>query len=210
MILLFSALTSFLGSLQLGIVNVSVMDTTLRKGKKAAFYLALGGSFPEILYCSLACSVGSFFAPNALLLDVFRFLVGIVLLFLAFQLWNAKKVSLFSIKSDYAFSKSWQNFLKGFGLASLNPQLLPFWLLVHLSFSSYDFLAFRDYADYIYFILGAGLGAFILLSSLIWLVHTYRKSIQELISPARYQRILAIIFVIIALQQLWAVFFNET
>lgn len=206
MILLFSALTSFLGSLQLGIVNVSVMDTTLRKGKKAAFYLALGSSLPEILYCSLACSVGSFFTENALLLGVFRFLVGVILLFLAFQLWYAKKMPLFSVKSDDIFSKSWQNFLRGFGLASLNPQLLPFWLLVHLSFSSYDFLAFKNYTDYVHFVLGAGLGAFMLLSLLIWFVHTYRKSIQELISPARYQKILAIIFIVIALQQIWAVF----
>lgn len=205
MILLFSAFTSFLGSLQLGIVNVSVMDTTLRKGRKAAFWVALGGSLPEILYCSLACSVGNFFVGNALLLDVFRFLVGTILLFLAFRLWHTKKTSLFSIKSDNIASKSWQNFLKGLGLASLNPQLLPFWLLVHISFNSYDFLVFRSYTDHIYFIVGAGLGAFVLLVSLILLVHKYRKSLQEFISPTRYQKILATIFVIIALQQLWSV-----
>ncbi len=206
MILLFSALTSFLGSLQLGIVNVSVMDTTLNKGKKAAFYLALGGSLPEILYCSLACSVGSFLLDNALFINVFRVLVGIVLLFIAFRLWHTQNFSLFSTKSDDIFAKSWQNFLKGFGLASLNPQLLPFWLLVHISFNSHDFLVFRSYTDYIYFIVGAGLGAFILLVLLIILVHKHRKSFQEFISPTRYQKILAIIFIVIALQQLWAVF----
>ncbi|GAB4123888.1 MAG: hypothetical protein OHK0045_04020 [Raineya sp.] len=206
MILLFSTLTSFLGSLQLGIVNVSVMDTTLRKGTKAAFYLALGGSLTEILYCSLACSIGSFLADNAFFINVFRILVGVVLLFIAFRLWHTQNLFLFSAKSDDIFAKSWQNFLKGFGLASLNPQLLPFWLLVHISFNSYDFLVFRSYTDYINFIVGAGLGAFVLLVSLILLVHKYRKSFQEFISPTRYQKILAIIFIVIALQQLWAVF----
>lgn len=206
MILLFSALASFLGSLQLGIVNVSVMDTALRKGKKAAFYLALGGCLPEIIYCFLACSVGSFFVGSTTFMNIFRIVVAVVLLFLAFQLFYAQKPLLFSVKSDDGFSTSWQNFLKGFGLASLNPQLLPFWLLVHISFNSYEFLMFKSYKDYVYFILGAGLGAFILLLSLILLVHHYRKSLQELISPAYYQKILAIIFGLIALQQLWAIF----
>lgn len=202
MILLFSALTSFLGSLQLGIVNISVMDTTLRKGKKAAFWLALGGSLPEILYCFLACTIGSLLFESTLAINVFKILVGIVLLFLAFRLWHTKNTFLFPTKPDKLF-KPWQNFLKGFSLALLNPQLLPFWLLVHISFNNYDFLILRSYFDYTSFILGAGLGSFVLLVSFILLVNTFRKSLQEFISPTRYQKILAIIFVFIALQQLW-------
>lgn len=51
-ILLFciSAFASFLGSLQLGPVNLAVIQKTLNKGIKLAFFLAAGGCLPEFIY----------------------------------------------------------------------------------------------------------------------------------------------------------------
>ncbi|MBT8326680.1 MAG: LysE family transporter, partial [Bacteroidia bacterium] len=45
---------SFWGSLQLGLVNVAVIETAISKGRKPAIWLAIGGVLPEIPYTLIA------------------------------------------------------------------------------------------------------------------------------------------------------------
>ena len=59
LIIFFAAtLTSFIGSLQLGPVNLFVIDTALNKNKANAYWVALGGVMPEFMYCALAVYSG--------------------------------------------------------------------------------------------------------------------------------------------------------
>jgi threonine/homoserine/homoserine lactone efflux protein len=51
---LFAAVISFWGSLQLGPVNVCVIETALSYGKRQALIVAFGGILPELIYSTLA------------------------------------------------------------------------------------------------------------------------------------------------------------
>ena len=203
LVFIISSLVSFVGSLQLGPVNLFVINTVLYSNKRAAMWVALGGSLPEFLYCGLAVYASVFLQQLAVFQLVFKFVfiavlisIGLVFLFKKTNTVNVDKTIIYTKK------KAIKYFLKGLSLASLNPQLLPFWLVVYVYFNSINFLKIKSELYNFSFILGAGCGAFMLLSFLIILVAKYKVSIIRYSNNKYYFKVLSIVFFIIAIQQL--------
>lgn len=141
LIFLFSTAVSFVGSLQVGIVNISVVRAVLTRNLPYARWLAMGGSLPEMVYASLAMVAGGFVLRYPQLVTALDFLLVPVFLFMGiFFLWKrpqpigaSPKNSIFGkVPNQRNESKTRRAFWKGFGLAMLNPQLLPFWFGVYL------------------------------------------------------------------------------
>jgi threonine/homoserine/homoserine lactone efflux protein len=201
-VLLAACLVSFVGSLQLGPVNLYVINTTLYYGKKLALLVALGGVMPEFIYCSLAVYANKFLLQNTYAQWSLNTLFTALMFILGILLWFKKhKPTVINNNIVLSTSTSSRYFFKGFSLALLNPQLLPFWIMVQVYFNSTELLQLKTNAHKITYILGAGLGALVLLISLIYIVTTYKNKVLILINNKYYYKVLAVVFIGIALQQ---------
>ena len=204
LILFTSCLVSFIGSLQLGPVNLFVINSVLFSSKKAAFWVALGGSLPEFIYCGLAIYASFFLKTSELFLFGFKIMFILILIYIAVIFFFKKpKEAHFTDNSQKHIAKNPMTyFIKGFSLAALNPQLLPFWVFVQIYFNSVKLLQIKSNLHHFSFILGAGLGAFLLLMSLVLLVTKYKHKVKKYVNNKYYNKILAILFLLIAIQQL--------
>jgi len=202
-IFLSSALASFMGSLQLGPVNLYVIDTTLHKNISKAYWVALGGIIPEFMYCALAVYSGTYFMDNPTFLIVFKILLIAVLLVVGVIYLFKKHINL-DIESPQKKmdSSNTKHFFKGFTLAGLNPQLLPYWMFVMVYFNSIQFLELKSEFDKLAYILGAGLGALILLMTIILTIKKFKTRISTYLNNKYYYKALGILFILISLQLL--------
>lgn len=201
-ILFFSALSSFIGSLQLGPVNLFVIDTALHQTKKNACWVSLGGVLPEFIYCALAVYAGTWFVHNSSLFLCFRIVLISVLTLLGLVYFFKKPKPAVPVSEAPVNAKAATSyFLKGFSLAILNPQLLPFWIFIMVYFNSIHFLEMKTQLDKLAYVTGAGLGAFILLFSIILMVHRFKVRILTFLNNTYYNKALGLLFIAIAIQQ---------
>jgi threonine/homoserine/homoserine lactone efflux protein len=181
-IFFFTAAVSFAGSLQAGLVNVSVVRTALTRNRQTALWLAAGGSLPEMLYAWLAVLAGNLVLmyPGVFLwadrLAGFVFL-GLGILYLRRP---SKVVNTGEISSGSAF---WQ----GLGLGLVNPQLFVFWLGVFVYLNTLVMLDSRWLLGA--FVAGTAFGAFVLLGGLAYLAHRFRDKLLSETGTARIQKI---------------------
>lgn len=205
LIFVFSSLASFIGSLQLGPVNLFVIDSVGKGSKTNAYWVALGGVVPEFIYCALAVYSGALFLKSPLVLLVIKILLIIVLIGMAWWFLFKKAHSAPPSASPAVTPLALQpgrNFIKGFSLAALNPQLWPFWLFMLVWFNSMAFTEVKSGLDKAAYIAGSGIGALALLIAIIETVTRYRTRLATWLNHKFYNKALAWIFFAIALHQL--------
>jgi len=203
-ILIFSGLASFTGSLQLGPVNLFVINATLKESKANAFWISLGGIIPEFIYCGLAVYAGDLFLSNPKIFLMFRIVLIISLLFIGF-IYLFKKhnpIKLNSRETKFALNKA-KCFLKGFSLAIMNPQLLPYWMFIMVYFNSVKFLVIGSELDKLAYIIGAGMGAFLLLILIILTMEKYKSKLLTFLNNKYYFKAYSVVFFVIAIQQIF-------
>lgn len=203
LIFIFSCLVSFIGSLQLGPVNIFVINSALYQEKKIAYLLAIGGCIPEFFYCTLAVYANNYLLEYDWLIFLFKLAFIVILIITAFT-FCFKKQSIVMTKKQVTFRiQPLQSIFKGFSLAILNPQLLPFWMLIQVYFNSIWFLQTKSNSQKFSYILGSGVGAFILLSFFIVIVIKYRDAILKYMNNKYYNKALSLMFFAIAIHQIW-------
>jgi len=188
---------SFAGSLQLGPVNYFVMEACLRENRTSGILVAVGGSIPEFIYSFLAIFIGSSLQEMPTLFLLFQWSTVAVLVALSVYYFFKKNTE----KSFRTIGKK-ASFLKGFSLGMLNPQLLPFWLIVYTSFFTKTGFTIHGVGEQIAFIVGTGVGAFALHMLLVYLVHSNRQKLERFIRYKYINTILSGLFFILALVQL--------
>jgi len=191
-----AVLISFWGSLQLGPVNICVIETALTYGKRQAFMVALGGIIPEIIYSTLAVFSANFLVQFPTLMEVFSWLIVLLLFSLGiFYIFKPyREVALNPSKSA--------GFMKGFLLALFNPQLLPFWLgvLVYMR----GFINFNQgtlFSPYISFVIGTAFGAWLLLYTFTKLAVAYKDKLKKLLK-SNMNKIVGSLFLILAVAEM--------
>ncbi len=199
---------SFLGSLQLGPVNLFVINTVLFTNKKSAFYVAVGGAIPEFIYCALAILVGNFIKIPIWFNNYLNISIVVLLVIMGF-IFYFKKAKITPLSNSLITSNFFalKYFCKGFLFALLNPQLLPFWIVVQLYFNANVILKITTLLQKTAFILGAGVGAFALLITLLLIVSKYKQQVILKINHTYLHKILSLLFFILALQQLLQLMF---
>jgi threonine/homoserine/homoserine lactone efflux protein len=179
------------------------MSSALRDGKKIAYYIAIGGCIPEFIYCALAVFANSYLLNYEWLIISFKITFIVILIIAGFVLYF-KKQSSFTIKNSILSNqKPMQHILKGFSLAALNPQLLPFWVFVQVYFNSTKFLEIQSNHQKLSYILGAGVGAFILLALLVQIVSKYKQMFLRYLNNKYYFKALSLLLFVIAGHQIW-------
>jgi len=187
---------SFWGSLQLGPVNVCVIQTALAHGKRQALMVATGGALPEIIYASLAVWGAGFIDKYPQLLNIFGWLVIVILLVLGiyyfFKPYHEKQIN----------PSAGAGFLKGFSLAMFNPQLFPFWLAVLVYMKNLvDFKSNYLLSPYVFFVLGTAVGAWLLLFLFANLAISYKKKLNKLLK-SNLNKIVGVLFIVLAMIEL--------
>jgi threonine/homoserine/homoserine lactone efflux protein len=162
-------LISFAGSIPPAIINVQVVYNTLNQKEKEAKWMALGAMIPELPYALLAIYGVGLIKKNEALFETLEWLI--IPLFLAFGL-----AMFFQKPKENKETKKSASFLKGLIFASLNPMLPVFWLMIlialDLNMTEYTLISPK-----ITFALGCSAGAFLLLSTYIFLARKFRDRI---------------------------------
>ena len=139
----------FVGGLPLGIINMSVVNITLKKSAKSAYQFALGSSLVEIFEASIAVIFGlaieGFLRNNQTLQFIIFF--AFVLLGVYFLLKKPKPIYY-----ESSSKRKTSEFVKGIVVALLNPQAIPFWLFALAFIAPYHIIDFVG--SNLYFFLG--------------------------------------------------------
>jgi threonine/homoserine/homoserine lactone efflux protein len=196
-----AAIISFWGSLQLGPVNVCVIQTALAHGKRQALIVAFGGVLPELFYSSLAVFGNSFIQKSPLALEIANWAIVPVLLALGIYTF-IQPMKKMEVKPSQG-----SGFLKGFLLASLNPQLFPFWLGVLVFVKQFINLEKGTFVSpYPFFIAGTAIGAWLLLYLFTKLSLRYRDLLTRIIK-FNMNKVVGSLYVLLAILGLVKIIF---
>lgn len=152
-------IASFLGTLPFGPINLSVVNTTIKKSFKAGLGVALAAALIEIIqsFIAIHCSmVITHFLSESPFIKVLAIGLFIVLgLFFFFKKNKNQKVSTSKKKSD-------NSFIQGLAIALFNPQAIPFWIFVltYLETSRMIHLSIQgeELQSVIFFLIGVSIG----------------------------------------------------
>src|SRR4051794_12469247 len=119
------AVISFLGSLPLGISNVTAMQLSVENGVYAAFSFAVGAMIVELIYVFITLRAMDWISKRIKLFRLFEWVTTALILALAINSLNAainmqKISSIVSAEATHAF-------FSGMLLSALNPLHLIFW-----------------------------------------------------------------------------------
>lgn len=160
----FACIASFWGSVPPGPSNMAVLHTVINKNTKTGIWMAIGACLPEIPYTFFAIvtvqyvntfqTISSYFAITS---AVLLFSAGIFITFLQ----KPKPVDL--DKSVRQEKLKISPFFKGAIIGSLNPMILGFWLVTAEVATKAKVLDLQSSFSIVGFILGAVIGALLLL-----------------------------------------------
>jgi len=189
---LLASLISFVGSLQPGPLNMSVIYTSFHHSKKSAILLALGGVLPEIIYSSIALWINVHTTLIKKIEDYSFYVIIPLLVIIGIYLFQ-KKTNSTEVKDVLQ-----GEIRKGFFLGMLNPLLLPFWTIWIQQLKQKNILDLNSNLDQIAFVVGTASGAFLLLLLVAVLTIKYRNLIEKFLKD-RVNKILGAICFILAL-----------
>ena len=197
-------LASFLGALPFGSINLSVVDTTIKKNLRAGLSFSIAAAVVEILQSFIAvhCNMAiSHFFENSTWVPI-----AIIVLFLgiglAFMLKKQKPQT-----PDTNNNKK-NSFLKGITIALLNPQALPFWIFVlaYLEKDQMIMITLHQGISFIFlFLLGVAIGKFSALA-IFSLLSKYISQRSQFLS-LWMNKIIGSVLILIGLAQAYQVVF---
>ncbi len=194
--LLASAIISYVASLQLGPVNLRVIQSTIEHNKRYALLVGLGGSLPELLYAGIAFYITEFIDFNSFDGKWLSLITLPVFIFLA--IYNFRKKDTASNKDPNALPPAnHKGFVEGLILAMLNPQLITFWLVIIAFFKSEGWLVDATLTQQIFFVAGTAIGAFVLQLTFIALATKYKDQIMKKLGK-NFNKIIGGLFLLLA------------
>ena len=197
-IFLVTGFISFLGSMQLGAVNLAVIKTTLDKGLKSAIFIAIGGVIPEFIYSWIALNAAemSFLKQK---IDLLQWLV--VPIFVGIGIFNILRKNQTNI-SPKPNKRNTSEIMYGFLLALFNFQLLPFWLSIIIFFNTTNLMNQVSTASKLAFTMGAGIGAFSLLTLIAYLTNRNKDFFVSILKKYNLNVIFGCLFITLAVVQM--------
>ena len=215
---LLATVLSAYGSLMLGLVNASVIETALTKNRKAALWLAFGGVLPEIPYVLIAIWGVSYADVLQGYKSIITVAVGLVFILIGIRYVFIKNM-IAPIK-EFKSDRGGHNYLyKGFLLALANPQLIFYWLTWLLLIQtgmvtdltdgliSLDFTGTYFYSTRIAFALGAVFGAFLVLWIYVKLASRYKAKLIHIMGN-KLTVIVGLVFMILGVLAIVKIFFK--
>jgi threonine/homoserine/homoserine lactone efflux protein len=168
LILFLTIVISFIGSVQLGPVNITVIRSAIQKHYKSAVFIGLGGALPELIYAALALRGAYFLEKYPMIIDTLFIIciplfigLGVFILYKNSKR-NAAENSFHTCDKNTEEKSMIRSIAIGFGIGLLNPMLLPFWMIVLSMYHQHNLMLIPNKMIELSFILGTALGAFLL------------------------------------------------
>jgi len=189
-----SVVISFLGTLPIGLITLTIAQRTITQGKNAGMKVALGATIMEFVYTFIAVKALDFFNENVHLNQSIKIVSAILFLIVGLYLLFKKPKKEIEIKGK----ESYKNFIAGLIVGTMNFLIVPFWIFFGLLLESYG-MAFEDYSKLVVFSIGSALGALIGFILYIWFSALIK---EKLTAVTKYtNKIFGILFLILSLVQ---------
>jgi threonine/homoserine/homoserine lactone efflux protein len=189
-ILLATTAISFVGSIQVGPVNLTVIQTVLQRRLKDGILVALGGCIPELFYAAAAVWAGMWLEQHNDIWRIMEWASVPLLILIGVFLWRSANQP--TAKTNATANHS--HLMKGFTLAMFNPQLFPYWLFILVQFQGYQQLRVQQTEEQVAFVAGAVLGALGLLVGIAYLTSRYRERILQKLGQINLSKVLGGLF----------------
>ncbi|MFK7971239.1 MAG: LysE family translocator [Bacteroidia bacterium] len=148
---------SFIGSLPMGLINLTVAETAISRGMRAALWLAFGAVLVEFGQILIALFFADWFFDDEVRQFWMRAIGSVVFIILGLY-YIVKKVDDIHVKQDEQTGKH-NSFLRGLGLSAVNMMAIPFWLVYGAMLQTQDILS-KEGDLMLSFALGAAIGTF--------------------------------------------------
>jgi threonine/homoserine/homoserine lactone efflux protein len=189
---------SFIGSLPLGMINMTVAETAIQKGNRQALTVALGAAIIEFIQAWVAITCTHLILGNTSMELLFNGIAVVVFFLLAaYYFWQS------GIQNSHLPEKKrtqLPDFWKGVAVSSLNVMVFPYWIFYATYLNVNEWMQL-DQLSILLFSGGVMLGAFLLFALYarlgLWIV-------QRAAIVTRYaDLIIAIILLLFGLFQLY-------
>lgn len=187
-----TVLLSFWGSLQLGLVNVKVIQTALMHGMRKAQVVAIGGSLPEIIYAGLALLAAEEIHQHENLIRLFGYLLIPVFLGLGIYYLTLKPKPI-NIDDRPA------GFVTGFLLGMVNPQLILYWTFMFLYIRQW--IPIEGTGQKLLMAFGAAAGAFLALYAFA-AISVHKREFILTKSGNKIEKLIGLLFIVLALWEI--------
>lgn len=164
---LIATIFGFLGSLQPGSVNTLVINDAFTDNKRRAFNIAIGGSMVQGLGAWL---VARGLSDSLKIPDISFILLSLVSIALGLYYFLKKNIPKLNKESNI---NNKLGILKGMTMAFINPQILPFWAFIWVTFGIKN-NNLSNSSSFI-FSFGAFLGTLSVLTTLIILSNRFKS-----------------------------------
>ena len=193
------SVASFIGALPFGLVNLNVMDTTIRKSPKEGILMSIGATLVEMVHAFIAIQFAMLLTDS---LESNPYLKGGVLaLFLIIGLYFFfKQQSPDRPKRKLPFKVS--DFSRGAFLSMINPQAIPFWLFVITYFSSHNMFDVHP-EMFPEFLTGVGIGKILALLVFVYFSVFIEKKMGRV--SEGMNKIIGSIFILLAALQAYQI-----
>ncbi len=193
------ATLSFLGTIPLGPINLSVVDATIKYHIRAAFWMAGGAALVEICNSFIALYCNTYISQvidkgiwTRLVTAIFFLIFGLIIFF--------KKNR--SGANEEVVQKSNHHFLKGIGVALLNLQAIPFWIYIFATLKSLHPGGFGPQmaiSEICWLLMGVASGKFMALIGFGWLSQLIKQRANSI--QGYMNKIIGCILIIIGVVQ---------
>lgn len=196
---LVSFVLSFLGSLPLGMITLTITQRTIQNGKNSGTLLALGATVMEFVYTYIALVSLDFFTQNT---EVDQYIkIGATCAFFLMAIYFLSKKSKPNPTSASAYD--YFDFFRGVVVGAMNLLIVPFWIFIALWLQTYD-MRFDQIANILSFSTGSALGALLAFLGYVWLSKIIVSRVQQI---SQYtDRVVGIIFLGLGFFQLTQLF----
>ncbi|HTL80827.1 MAG TPA: LysE family transporter, partial [Bacteroidia bacterium] len=180
------------------------MQNVLEGRRKGALLIGVGVCIPEFIYSAFALFASAWLLQKATLLKILEW--GVVPVLLGMGIFNLVRKKI-PAGDDTTPKQEATDFLKGMFISFLNPQLLPYWLMILVMLNGYAFFRITTMLDKIGFIAGTGFGEFILISAVVAVTHRYREFFLNKLKKWSLNVIFGWLFILLAALQSAKLFF---
>jgi threonine/homoserine/homoserine lactone efflux protein len=193
---LIGMLVSFIGSIPLGSINLSVFQITMNRGTKSGLLFSAGATFVELFYSYIAIRFSAFLLANR---DV-EFYIQVVAIptFILLSFYSFRKKRTVSDTLEVKKSTGKNDFIEGFLIGLVNPLQIPFWVAYGTYMLSNDWIV--NDAFYLNFFIGGIIcGSFLFLSLVVFACQKIERNLN--LSRFNMDKIIGIIFLVLAVFQ---------
>ncbi|MBK6620023.1 MAG: LysE family transporter [Saprospirales bacterium] len=153
---------SFIGSLPFGIINMTVAETTVRKGFAAGVWVAVGASVVEFIQVLVSLKLIGLFVENSRLEKIFDLIALLVFLGLAIISFRNARKEASPREAQVSNLPAIPDFFRGALVSSFNVMVFPYWIFYGAYFSSHGWMKLQN-LDISIFSAGAMTGTFVVL-----------------------------------------------